>query len=222
MNALLTMLLLSQVPYDIEGEVVQVVKGAPFAVVMQGDADLYFWQVPKGLTAIEQGKRLQVTKAAAGEHKIRVKIISIDWAAKKVSQTDQVIAIRVGVQPDPEPDDPPPVPPGPVPPDRFDNVGQQAAQWAASLKSKALAGKLAQTWQGVADELERGQIASIGQAVAAIKERNNSVLTQQADRAEWQGWGAKVNQVWSKHWPLDRSGVVEFYRAVAGGLQNVK
>lgn len=109
------------IPLEIQGETVTVVKKLPFTVLAPTGHDVYFWDVPSNVkwsTSGEAGNSILVTEAPAGEVTVRVKFIKIDWANKKLGQRFGTTTFIVGtapVPPPPTPDPPKPDPDNPAP-----------------------------------------------------------------------------------------------------------
>lgn len=94
------------------------VSAFPFTVNATPGEGIFFWTIPPGVTAIDQGDRLEVKAAPKGEHTFAVKVISADWANKKFAtrfgQLTVVVGDAGGIIP-PVPIPPVPIPPVPVP-----------------------------------------------------------------------------------------------------------
>lgn len=195
-------------------------------------ADLYTWTVTPEVSFEGQGgPTIYLSdEAPAGDYKVSLVAltIGIDWDArtKKIERQSFVtdLKIKCGKEPTPVPPGPDPNPnPTPVPPDEF-NLGPRAQQWAReglSAEAKAIAPQIGQNFLDVAKELENGTITSIEKATEEAKRRNGLLFPSQEIRARWAAWGARINEVWEQHWPLERLQVVQFYKIVGSALKSL-
>ncbi len=99
----------------VEGDVVLVVKSLPFKVVSSEPADLYFWRIPLGWKATENGPTLTVTEAPQGTYTVSVQTLKIDWDTRKTIAKTFAQEVNIGKVSPPVPPIPP-VPPTPDPP----------------------------------------------------------------------------------------------------------
>lgn len=105
------------VPLEIKGDTVTVVKTLPFNVAAPEGYHLYHWSLPAGVNGIDKGSVMQVMTAPKGSLTIGVKLTKIDFEAKKLDSKFGSITFSVGdlvpVPPTPKPDDPPQPKPNP-------------------------------------------------------------------------------------------------------------
>lgn len=97
-----------------------VVNSFPCTIQAPPGAGLYFWTIPPGVSALDQGDKLEIKSAPKGEYTFGVKLVSADWDNKKFTQRFGQITIQVigdGATPKPpDPVDPKPKPPEPPQP----------------------------------------------------------------------------------------------------------
>lgn len=118
----------------------------------------------------------------------------------------------------PNPPQPPPTPPSPIPDDRFDNVGKLSFTLASQLPPgpKAKAKSLGELYEGAATKLKSGEFINVTAAANWLQAERKKILTP-----EWDPTISKLGEVWTKYWPLDKAGVIDFYTAVSLGLKGV-
>lgn len=115
-----------------------------------------------------------------------------DSAAPALSLVEHTITVegaapQPGPGPTPKPDDPKPVPPGPViPPDR-DRYGlaTEAYTRAVNLRQKAPGARLAEladNFGAVAEGIARGEIGTVAEMHAALRDRNRATAGVDATR----------------------------------------
>lgn len=123
--------------------------------------------------------------------------------------------IEVGGTPDPGPG---PTPPGPIPDDKFDNVGKLSFALVSQLTpaAKAKSKSVAALYDVACEKLESGEFVNVTAAANWLQAERKKLITD-----EWNSVILKLGEVWTKHWPLDKEGVIQFYRAVSAGLKGI-
>lgn len=90
-----------------------VVTSFPFTITAKPGAAIYTWSLPSNVTALDKGDRLEVTNAPKGDLTFGLKVVTVDWDARKFTTDFGQITFSVG---DVGPQPPGPLPPGPQPP----------------------------------------------------------------------------------------------------------
>lgn len=76
----------------------------PAIVAAPEGAAIYLWQVPSGVTVVEENGNVLSFNATNGRHTIRCKTIVIDWDARVVTPQDYLGIFVVGDVPEPDKD----------------------------------------------------------------------------------------------------------------------
>jgi hypothetical protein len=204
------------------GDVIQVIRKLPFAVVVQSDGDLFFWQIPSTFTATEKGNRLEVSKAPQGAHTLTVKIVSIDWDAKKVTQADGKIEILIGQLPNPPPDPDDPDPPVPQGCQSLTGLAKDACGWCTTLvpqRSQAKRVDLANMFSELSQGLATGRWINYSQSNAWFIEQRGKILNTQQLSDDWAKFGSRLLEAIRPLTDAPRSEVIKFYEDIAKGLK---
>lgn len=210
--------------YHVEGDVIQVIKAAPFKVVIDKPGDLFFWSFPAGWQASETGAVLSVTTAPAGTFTLACKVVAIDWDNKKVVQSDVKIDLIIGKLPNPPPD--PDDPDDPDPPQGCEGKSTARATevcgWTAELvpeRSRGKRGDLSAVFAELASGLETGKWINYSQSNAWFLEQRSRVLSTQQLQDDWATLGSRVGNALAPLVREPRAVVIQFYKDVAEGLK---
>lgn len=221
LSVVLAACLCSQIPYEIEGDVVQVVRKAPFTVKIAQEGELFFWTVPDGWDYEEQGPDLLVKSAPVGEASVRVRVVTIDWDARKMIQASGEVKLVIGGLP---------APPGPNPtPDKPDVPGdcggktgraKEVCGWLKTVpeKSRGPQAKLSAMFAELGEGLDRGRWINYSESNAWFREQQQAILTPDV-RDDWAVFGSRVSQALAPLAQSPRSEVIQFYRDVSEGLK---
>lgn len=118
----------------------------------------------------------------------------------------------------PNPPQPIPTPPSPIPDDRFNNVGKLAFSLASELPPgpKTKVKSLGELYSTAAEKLKSGEFINVTASSNWLQAERKKILTP-----EWDPILTKLSDVWNKNWPLDKTGVIDFYTAVSLGFKGV-
>lgn len=109
--------LAQDIPLDIKGDTLVVVKSLPFTISAPDGFDLYDWTFPSTVNAIGKDGMLVVQNAPRGSITVALRATKIDWEKKKLTKQFGNVTFSVGVDPPLPPVPPvPPVPPDPPTP----------------------------------------------------------------------------------------------------------
>ena len=148
------------VPLDVKGDTVIVVKKLPFSINAPTGFDLYFWKTPPGVVAVEKDNVLEVSAAPNGSTTVTLQTLSIDWDKKKTVKRSGLVTFVVGDVPAPKPVDPAnPDTPAPIaaPGFRFmliEETAQRSIELGNLIASAELRGFLDATCVKVAGKAE--------------------------------------------------------------------
>ncbi|MEL6109986.1 MAG: hypothetical protein AAFU85_28575 [Planctomycetota bacterium] len=133
----------------------------------------------------------------------------------------EVITVDVSKpEPEPEPDmpdepDPPDEPDQPEPdsiaPDKFDNIGRQANEWAMGLPGRRI---IAGFYNAAAESLNSDPTKTINQ----VSEQLYADITDSADGDRYGEFRGKQKSDLRDRWPLNRFLLAEYFQAIAIGL----
>jgi hypothetical protein len=223
MNALLLLPLLiggaGDISFDVKGDVVQVIKSAPFEVIISEPGDLFFWTLPAGVKASEENNILKVTSAPVGEVILQVRVVKIDWEAKRVNQKSGTIKLRVGALPD-DPDDPDkPDPPPTGCAGKTTDRAKEVCGWIPLVPtgSRGVRGDLSKVYTELASGLESGRFINYSQATVWFKAEQGRILSTQQLRDDWAKVGGRIAQMVAGA-GNNRLEVIKVYRDIAEGL----
>lgn len=107
------------VPLDVSGDTVRIIRKFPIVITAAKGGDDYNWVYPSSFEATEEGNVLTVTAAPKGTHKVKVRVLFIDYEKKKTTSDRGEVVVVVGdvtpgPGPGPTPPDPTPIPEGPM------------------------------------------------------------------------------------------------------------
>lgn len=190
----------------------------------EGKSYVWFVTGPRGFEKTFRAGPSCVFTGPVGSYLVMLVVATPDGALDQGQAT-----VAIGDAPPVPPTPPGPTPPGPsppnIPPDRFGNIGQASYAWAKTNGlTPATADAIANDYKAVASALAAGGISSITAANAELRTRREAVIPV-AERSKWDAWGRQVGEVWAKHNvapkddPAHHPAVIEFYNAVAAGLE---
>lgn len=165
------------------------------------------------------GARAAIEKRLSDETAIGRGTGSFPLASGKAALT--IIVTELGlVPPGPQPPGPTP-PPVPTPDDPWGVAASVRAIVAASPASvKAQAKATADLFDKAAAGLQDTTFGTINQAAYWLQAERKTLWG--ANASEWSAFVGGINEIWSGHWPMLKSDVINFYRCVASGLRSVQ
>lgn len=188
MLTLVALLAVGQIPLEVKGADVRVVKvdriivvkedrtvvNVPFAVHAPSGGGLYFWSYPPGVVATDKGDALHVTVAPKGDLSITVKAISAkldkDGRFRGFQTELGSLSFSVGeAKPPPDPIDPPPPPP-------TDPLGKALAAAYAADSGKDKRPALASVFREAAKKASDEALFEVKDLVAFVAERRKATV----------------------------------------------
>lgn len=82
---------------------VVVIAKLPFTITAPANGADYLWKVPQGVTYAERDNAIDVTQAPNGELAVSVRVLTVDFDAKKVTRKVYVTTVVVGGAKPPDP-----------------------------------------------------------------------------------------------------------------------
>lgn len=220
MKRLVIAVILMLVPANCWAQQLEVTIDKRIRLDASGTADVWMWSLPPGVIYAQAEGTVWIDEATPpGEYRANVVALIIDWDNQSLEQRQGFVDFTVEECDD---DGGPTDPVDPViPDDRFDNIGQDAHDWAKELgllKTRAAA----DNYDEVGSRLLKEQtpfIGSIADSVDAIAELNAE--DELIPGELWTSWGLLVNARWQTH-VRTVTDAGDFYKAVAAGLGAVR